>query len=388
MVAIATIAAHRVCARCQVFGAGAAQAGVMQTRLIDAGDLESGLCRMFEAAGCAGEEAARVARDLVDANLTGHDSHGVVRAPAYVDWLRDGLVRAGQDVEVVTDGGTFAVLEAHRGLGQTVAAQATDLGIALAREYGTSIVALRNAGHVGRVGRYAETAVAAGLIAIHFVNVAGSVLVAPFGSAERRFSTAPFAIGLPLPGRPIVLDFATSLVAEGKVRVASLGGKPLPDDALVTAGGVLTGDPHAVYGDYGPHEARSAALGRGAIRAFGEHKGSGLALMCELLGGALTGGPCSGPVTEAGRGITNGMLSIHLSPAHFGTQAAFERVGRDYLDWVVSAAPIDDDAPVLAPGDVEARTRAARLAGGVPIPVDVWESLRRSASALGVDLVG
>jgi len=357
-----------------------------RVRRVAADDLEALLRRIFAAAGCADDEAARVARDLVDANLTGHDSHGVVRVPAYVDWLGSGLVRAGQDVEVVTDGGAFAVLDAHRGLGQTAAAHATDLGIARAREHGTSIVALRNAGHVGRVGRYAETAVAAGLIAIHFVNVAGSTLVAPFGSAERRFSTAPFAIGLPLPGRPLVLDFATSLVAEGKVQVASFGGKPLPSDALIGDDGVRSGDPHVLYGDYGPLERRSASRGTGAIRAFGEHKGSGLALMCELLGGALTGGGCAGPVTEEGRGITNGMLSIHVSPAHFGTQAEFERAGHDYLDWVLSARPVDPASPVLAPGDVEARTRAARLADGVPLPTDVWEALRRTADGLGLAL--
>ncbi|GAY12960.1 Ldh family oxidoreductase [Pseudonocardia sp. N23] len=154
--------------------------------------------------------------------------------------------------------------------------------------------------------------------------------------------------------------FATSSVAEGEVRVASFGGKPLPADALVTGDGTYTGDPHAVYGGYGPYEARSPTRGTGAIRAFGEHKGSGPALMRELLGGALTGGGCSGPVTEEGRGC-----SIHLSPAHSGTRAEFESAGCAYLDWVLSARPVDGDGPVLAPGDAEARTRAVRLTEGV-----------------------
>jgi uncharacterized oxidoreductase len=337
---------------------------------------------IFAAAGCTAAEAATIATDLVEANLTGHDSHGVVRVRQYVDWLRAGWVHPGRSVEVVTDGGAFAVLDGHRGFGQTVAAQAVALGIDRAVEHGSCIVALRNAGHVGRVGRYAETPLAAGLISIHFVNVAGSPLVAPFGAVQRRFSTAPLAIGVPLPDRPVVLDFATSLVAEGKVQVASQGGRPLPTDALIDPQGRISGDPHVLYGDYAETDPRSAANGDGAIRAFGEHKGSGLALTCELLAGALTGGGCAGPPGEPA-GLTNGMLSIYLAPERFGTRAEFERIGRDYLDWVLSARPVDAAAPVLVPGDPEARMRAARAAG-VPLPHPTWAGILRTAADLGV----
>jgi uncharacterized oxidoreductase len=353
---------------------------------IPADALEATVREIFTAAGCSEEEAGLIARELVGANLAGHDSHGVVRVPKYVDWMRQGFVRAGQRAEVVMDGGTFAVLDGHRGFGQTIAAQAVALGIERAQEHGTGVVALRNSGHVGRVGAYAETANAAGLISIHFVNVANSPLVAPFGAVERRFSTAPFAIGLPLPDRPVVLDFATSLVAEGKVQVASYGGRPLPPDALISPDAQVSGDPHVLFGEYGPTDIRSASGGDGAIRAFGEHKGSGLALMCELLAGAFTGGGSAGPATAEYGGITNGMLSIYLSPAHFGTQAAFERTARDYLDWVLSARPIDPAEPVLLPGDPEARTRAARLAEGVPLPVDTWGAIRRTAANLGLTI--
>jgi hydroxycarboxylate dehydrogenase B len=214
--------------------------------------------------------------------------------------------------------------------------------------------------------------------------VAKSPLVAPFGAVERRFSTAPFAVGLPLPERPVVLDFATSLVAEGKVQVASYGGRQLPPDALIGPDGVVSDDPHVLYGDYGPTEIRRAGGGDGAIRAFGEHKGSGLALMCEMLAGAFTGGGCAGPLDGPRKGITNGMLSIYLSPAHFGTQAEFERIAREYLDWVLGARPVDPGLPVLAPGDPESANRAARLADGVPLPVNTWNAIRDTATALGV----
>ena len=351
--------------------------------LIPADTLTATVRAIFAAAGCDDTEATRIATELVEANLTGHDSHGVVRVPLYLSWLRAGFVRIGQHATVVTDGGAFVVLDGQHGFGQTVATEAVALGVERAGAQGSCVVALRNAGHIGRVGRYAETAVAAGLLSVHFVNVAGSPLVAPFGAVERRFSTAPLAIGVPLPDRPIVLDFATSLVAEGKVQVASYGGPPLPPDALIDPDARRSADPHVLYGDYGPTDLRSAANGTGAIRAFGEHKGSGLALMCELLAGAFTGGGCAGPSDER-TGISNGMLSIYLSADHFGTRADFERMGRDYLDWVLAARPVDAAEPVLAPGDPEARTRAARSATGVPLPADTWAAIRNVADELGV----
>lgn len=360
----------------------------VRVHVVAADVLLSTVRSIFDAAGCALEEAERIAAHLVDANLTGHDSHGVVRVPLYIDWMRSGYVFPGRTVEVVSDGGCFAVLDGRRGFGQTVAGQAVALGIERAQEHGTCVVAMRNAGHIGRVGAFAETAVRAGLVSIHFVNVAGSPLVAPFGGVERRFSTAPFAVGVPLPDRPVVLDFATSLVAEGKVQVASYGGKPLPAGALIGADGGLSSDPRVLYGDYAQTDLRRAGSGTGAIRAFGEHKGSGLALMCELLAGALTGGGGAGPRAEEGRGISNGMLSVYVSPAHLGTRGDFERIGLDYLNWVLSSRPIDPGAPVLAPGDVEEHNRATRLAAGIPLPLDTWSAILRTAEQVGAAFSG
>jgi len=355
----------------------------MDTQLIPAAALTDLVRDIFLAAGCDEAEASRIANHLVGANLAGHDSHGVVRVPRYIEWLEAGWVVKGQNAEVVTDGGCFALLDGKWGFGQTVAPQAVELGIARALEHGVCVTALRHAGHIGRVGEYAEQAIAAGLISIHFVNVAGSVLVAPFGGTERRFSTAPFSIGVPLPGRPLVLDFATSLVAEGKVLVASLGGAKLPEGALIEPDGRLSTDPHTLYGPYDPVGPRNPALGAGAIRAFGEHKGSGLAFMCEMLAGCLTAGGTSGPVAERGR-IANGMLSIFLSPRHFGTQAEFERMGLAYAEWVAACRPADPAAPVLLPGEPEARRRAERLRDGVPLPAETWSNLLATAARLGV----
>ncbi len=338
---------------------------------------------IFLASGCDDAESDRIATHLVGANLAGHDSHGVVRVPRYVEWLEAGFVLKGQDAEVVTDGGSFAVLDGKWGFGQTVAPQAVALGIRRAQENGVCITALRNAGHVGRVGDYAEQAIAAGLISIHFVNVAGSVLVAPFGGVERRFSTNPVSIGVPLPGRPLVLDFATSLVAEGKVLVASSGGKKLPEGALIEADGRLSTDPHTLYGPYDVVGPRNPANGTGAIRAFGEHKGSGLSFMCEMLAGCLTAGGTSGPVDARGR-IANGMLSIFLSPKHFGTQEEFEAMGLRYADWISATRPANPAEPVLLPGEPETQRRADRTANGVPLPAETWSNILATATRLGV----
>jgi uncharacterized oxidoreductase len=355
----------------------------MDAVLIPADTLTAHITDIFRAAGCAAEEAQAIARHLVTANLRGHDSHGVARVPRYVEWLNQGYVLAGQTIDIVTDGGAFALVDGKFGFGQTVAPQAVKLGLARAAQHGIAVIGLRNAGHIGRVGEYAEMALEAGLVSVHFVNVAGSTLVAPFGGVERRFSTAPVAIGAPLPGRPILLDFATSLVAEGKVMVAANGGKPLPEGALIEPDGTLSADPRTLYGDYTATGPRNPSNGAGAIRAFGEHKGSGLAFMCEMLAGALTGGGTSGPV-EARTRIANGMLSLYLSPRAFGTEAEFHAIGLRYVEWVKACRPATPGGEVLVPGEPEQRLTAARLAGGVPLQPDTWAGIAETAKRLGV----
>src|SRR5262245_23065915 len=192
---------------------------------IKAGPLAELVGAIFAKAGSSPAEAERIGKYLVSANLTGHDSHGVARVPRYLAWKRDGVVHADRQVMILTQTPVLAVVDGLNGFGQTVAPQAVAIGIDKCRGMGLSMVALRNAGHIGRVGDWAEMAAEAGLVSVHFVNASGSVLVAPFGGTERRLSTAPFCVGIPRRGEPpVVLDFATSIVAEGKVMVASQGG--------------------------------------------------------------------------------------------------------------------------------------------------------------------
>src|SRR5471030_2440992 len=245
---------------------------------------------VFTHSESSAEEARRIATYLTTANLTGHDSHGVIRVPVYIRWKKMGSIVPNQTAEVVVDTPALAVVDGKYGYGQTVGPQAVRIGIEKCKASGLAAVALRNAGHIGRVGDWAEMAAAEGLVSIHFVNAAGSVLVAPYGGVEKRLSTAPYCVGIPRVGQdPIVLDFATSILAEGKVLVASRGGKKLPEGALIGPDGKPSNDPHLLYGEYTPTGPRNHAQGTGAIQAFGDHKGSGLAFMCEMLGASLSG---------------------------------------------------------------------------------------------------
>ncbi|MCZ8316389.1 malate/lactate/ureidoglycolate dehydrogenase [Phreatobacter sp.] len=350
--------------------------------LVDADRLKALVATIFEKAGCDADEARLIGHYLTEANLTGHDSHGVARVPRYVDWLKEGRVEASKSVTAVVDTPAITVLDGHYGFGQTVGPQAVRVGIAKAKQHGLSAVALRKAGHLGRIGDFAEMAAAEGLVSIHFVNVVGSILVAPYGGVDRRLSTAPYCVGVPRPGAPpLLLDFATSLVAEGKVLVASLGGKPIPGDALISPDGTKSNDPAVLYGPYpaGPGP-RDPMNGPGAIRAFGEHKGSGLAFMCEILGGALTGAGATGPDKR----FCNGMMSIYIDPKVIDPDGFFPGECADYVAYYKSAKPVEAGGEVLVPGEAETRARAKKQAEGVPLSDGTWDAIAATAASLGI----
>jgi uncharacterized oxidoreductase len=353
----------------------------MRTVSIDARALEQFVADIFAAAGCSRAEAERIGKYLTIANLTGHDSHGVQRVPRYLQWKADGEFIADRTLKTIVDTPVLAVVDGQQGFGQTVAPLAVQVGIDKCKAMGLSAVGLRNAGHIGRVGDWAEMAAAAGLISVHFVNAAGSSLVAPFGGVERRFSTAPYCVGVPRPNLPpLVLDFATSIVAEGKVLNASFGGKAIPADALVGPDGKVSGDPHVLYGDYTSTGPRNYRNGAGAIRAFGDHKGSGLAFMCELLGGSLTGTGA----TREGRTFANGMFSFYVDPARVDPDHFFPADVVRYTDHVKAAKPVTPGGEVLVPGEPEQRMRAERGRHGVPLPVDTWTAICEAARQVGI----
>lgn len=339
------------------------------------------LTRIFQSAGGSEDEARVIAVNLVEANLAGHDSHGVVRTQRYCEWSRDGKVHFDRHVEPVIDAEAFCLLEGHLGFGQSLGIEAVRIGLEKARTQGVSVIALRNSGHLGRIGEWAERACAEGFVSIHFVNAYKSRLVAPFGGAERCMGTNPVCIGMPCEGGDFVLDFATSTVAEGKVLVAKRGGKPVPEGALVDADGTLSTNPDVLYGEVGPGELPNPINGAGAITAMGLHKGSGLALACEMLAGALTGSGTCGPGYE----FHNGMLSIYIDPARMDDGHDWAAAAKQYVDFVHGIRPRDAAEPVQVPGDPERARRADRRANGLPLPGAAWDSILAAGETLGLN---
>src|SRR5258705_954059 len=175
------------------------------------------VAEVFTRSDSSPEEVGRIETYLTPANLPGHDSHGVTRVPVYVRWKKMGSVVPDQTVERVVDTPSLAVVDGRFGYGQTVAPQAVRIGIEKCKASGLAAVALRNAGHIGRVGDWAEMAAAEGLVSVHFVNAAGSVLVAPYGGVERRRLTGPYCVGISPPGPEARgLGFCTLIVAQAK----------------------------------------------------------------------------------------------------------------------------------------------------------------------------
>ena len=212
------------------------------------------------------------------------------------------------------------------------------------------------------------------MIGIRCVNVFSEPVVAPHGGRDARFVTNPFCVGIPLPGKdPILLDFATSRIAMGKVRVAMNKGEQVKAGTLLDPLGNPTTDPKALFGN--PH---------GAILPFGEHKGYGLAMVCELLGGALAGGGTL-HYKPGTRAIINNMLSIIIDPNRLGTAANLASETAAFAEWV-KQSPVEDSVDrIKLPGEPERDYRRERSARGIPIDATTWSEVLDCAAKMGVD---
>jgi uncharacterized oxidoreductase len=315
------------------------------------------LFNLWRAAGSSEHEAQLTADHLVGANLAGHDSHGVSMAGPYVRSLTAGELQLNQKLSIVTDTGTLLVVDGNRGIGQSMAYQTMQLAIERAREHGVVIVGLKNTHHIGRVGHWAEQAIASGLASIHFTNVVSRALVAPHGGSQSRFGTNPLTIGLPRRnGPPILLDFATSAVAVGKIRVAYNKKAQAPAGALIDHDGKGTTNPAVMYEEP-----------LGALLTAAGHKGYALAMVCDLLGSALCGGNTPLPSRLRVPGLYNNMLAIVFDPTHFGAGAHYEAEAKAFIDYVQSSRRNDPNAAIEIPGDAERRFRKERAQW---LPVD------------------
>ena len=340
------------------------------------------LCRfaagVFSAAGSGPEEARIVADHLVEANLRGHDSHGVGLIPMYVDDRIAGHLHPNLHVRLVREDGPFGIFDGAMGYGHVLAREATEWGIARAKAGGAAIIALRRSYHLARLGTYGEMAAAAGLVAILFVNVvAGRQKVAPFAGSDGRVQTNPICVAVPAgEGRlPVVLDFATSRIALGKVRVAHNEGRQVLPGTLVDAVGAPTTEPGVMF-----------AAPYGALLSFGEHKGSGLALICELLAGALTGAPANDRLNPAPAGVINNLFGVLVDPRRIGELPVFRSEVDAIVAHLKASPPADPNAPVMVAGEPEARSRAQRLANGIPIDETSWHDIRAAAAKVGAPI--
>ena len=367
------------------------------TVVVSPAPLTAYLAAIVAAGGSAPREAELTAKNLVLANLSGHDSHGVGMIPQYVKFLKGGGLVANQHAKVTGEFGSMLMIDGQRGYGQVIGHEAMLLGIARAQRAGLALVALRNSHHIGRIGQWAEDCAAHGLVSIHFVNALLWPLVAPFGGADARFTTNPFCVGLPRGANgaaaagsvapagaagaagaaavpPMILDFATSKVALGKVRVAMQNEKDMAPGTLIDPQGAPTNDPRVMF-------ERDAAGKLGAILPFGEHKGYGMALVCEILAGALTGGET---LHAAGQysGIYNNMLSIMIDPARLGGSRFREQM-EAFIAWVKQSPPVPGVDKVRISGEPELEMRALRR-DGIPIDVNTWNDLQTAARAVGM----
>jgi len=338
-------------------------------RTVGARQLVELVTAIMHGAGCNSAEAATIARRLVDSNLVGHDSHGVLRVGKYLEWMREGWVKPNQIPSIVFDSDAIAIVDGNRGFGQVVGEFAGKIGLAKAAKAGIALVGLRNCGHLGRVGDWAELAAEANQVSLHFLNTSSAQRVAPFGGSDRRLSTNPITIGVPVAGGdPIIVDMTTSMAAEGKLMVALNRGERVPEGWIIDKHGQPTSEPKDFYDG-------------GALLTVGGHKGSGLSIVTDLLAGAISTGKSSDPADDV---LRNNMLSIYIAPQVYDAQGAVAAEIARFAAWVKASPPARSETPVLLPGDVERMTRKERSSRGVPVDDKTCADLIDAAASVGI----
>jgi LDH2 family malate/lactate/ureidoglycolate dehydrogenase len=319
------------------------------------------------ALGAPPQIASQVARSLVLSNLVGHDSHGVIRLAQYAAWITDGQIRPAATAAIVRRQHGAAVVDGGWGFGQPAAQLAASLAVELAAEHAVAAVTIRDCNHVGRLGEYVAELAQAGLMGLAFCN--SGAVVAPFGGTGRALGTNPFAWAAPGgPDGPLVVDFSTAGVAEGKLRVAGAEGRDVAAGLIVDVLGQPTTHPADFFAG-------------GALLPFGGHKGSGMSIMIELLGGLLTG---MGTACTPGYAGGNGTVLLALSLGAFTEEEAYGGGAREFCARLVTAGAGPSGGQVLLPGEVESATRRERLSAGIPVGAGVLELITAITDPLGI----
>jgi uncharacterized oxidoreductase len=334
----------------------------------DAGTLRDVMFEILVGVGTPEQTASFVGDSLVDANLAGHDSHGVIRLLHYVQMQKDGKVDPQAVATVASKSGATAVIEGAWGWGQPAMWLATQQAIELAREFGLGAAAVRNCYHIGRVAPYVEAIAAEKMIGIALSNAGRNVT--PYGGRRKVMGTNPFAWAAPRENglAPICLDIATASIAEGKVRVARSKGELVPEGMIVNSEGLPTRSPDEFYDG-------------GALLPFGGHKGSGISLLAQILGRGISG---MLPDMLAEHRGANGPFVLAIDIGRFGPLATFFEAVESTADEVHGTPPAEGFDRVLLPGEPELETRKKRGAEGIPVPDTTWNELTALAKELAV----
>jgi uncharacterized oxidoreductase len=334
--------------------------------------------RILEGAGTSEKNAHLVAKLLAEANATGHDSHGVIRIPQYLDAVEKGDIVPNAEVEIAVENLVTAIVDGDWGFGQVTMSRAVDVGLEKARKSGLAAIAVRKANHIGRLGSYVDQIAQEGMIGLLFVNAVGTpgYRMAPWGGTEPRLVTDPIAFGIPhSSGNAIVMDMTSTVVAEGKVRVKRNRGEETPDGWLLDSNGEPTNDPNLLYGD-----PPGSILPLGGMTAG--HKGYGLNIAIELLAGILSGNGCIGKDQR----LSNGVLLVILDIAQFLPLEEFYEEADTFVAHVKSSPPKEGVDEILLPGEIEAKVRRQRTEEGIFVEDETWRQICDWGRKLGVNL--
>ena len=326
--------------------------------------------KIFEAAGAPEDHADKVAEHLVESNLVGHDSHGVVRIIRYMELIRQGRLKVSANPQIIKDEPTIAIIDGNWGLGQVAAYMGMDIAIKKAERNILGAVGIIKCNHIGRLGAYAYQATKKNFVGIVTCN-SSPAWVAPYGGKKRTLGTNPLAIAIPTgDDKPFLMDFATSIAAEGKVRVKFHEKKPIPEGWILDKYGRPSSNPADLYDG-------------GALLPFGGHKGYSISLMVDLLCGALVGAGCTSGVDNF-RG--NGVFMIAIDVEGFTPLDAYKKRVKEALDVIRSTPPANGFEKVMISGEPEFISKERRLKQGIPILEKIWTEIEKIASRFELDL--
>ena len=331
------------------------------------------------------DEAQIVADHLVRSNLSGHDSHGVGMLPTYIRMLKANLLKPNQNPELFKVDGSIMMFDGNRGYGQAVGKIAMDKAIKKCKTTGMVLMTLRNAHHLGRIGTYGEQSIAAGLISLHFVNVTDHPpVVCPYGGSDARLNTNPICLAMPGTKKQpqILLDMATSRIALGKTRVAFNKGQSLKEGLVIDHSGQPSTDPAVMAAYMFPERSDNPLIG--ALTPVGDHKGYGLALFCELLGGMMSGGGTVQPEHSRKKSIINNMFTILIDPKRLIDLSWMHHEVEEIVKYCKASPPAEQDKPVLVAGDPERQAKNDRRSSGIPLDNETWEQIQEVGKTLGL----